>query len=119
MVQDHDDDDAGAAEGPLEQDLLVVLKLSNKQMGTHQERQEIEQFAEQLEATITGAGVGEYDGEEIGGGECTLFFCGPDIEKLLTVLRPLLKRSPLCRGGHLVRMVATADGGTASQRQAI
>lgn len=103
----------------VEQDLLVVLKLSNKQMGTHQERAEIEAFAEQLEAAIQAAGVGEYDGEEIGGGECTLFFCGPDIDKLLGVLRPLLKRAPLCRGGHLVRMVATADGGTVSQRQAI
>lgn len=118
MVQDHDDD-GNDAKAPLEQDLLVVLKLSNKQMGTHQERQEIELFAEQLEAAITGAGVGEYDGDEIGAGECTLFFCGPDLDKLLGVLRPLLKRSPLCRGGHLVRMVATADGGMASQRQAI
>jgi len=112
-VTDDDDDDLGEAQ---EQDLLVVLKLSNRQMGTHQERLDIERFAEELGEAATAAGVGEYDGDEIGGGECTLFFAGTDIDRLLAVLRPLLKRSPLCRGGHLVRMVATADGGMASQR---
>lgn len=95
---------------PEEQDLLVVLRLSNKQMGTAPERMAIEAFADRLEAAITEAGVGEYDGDELGGGECTLFFCGPDIDALLRVLQPLLKREPMCRGGHLVRMVAGADG---------
>lgn len=117
MVPDPDDD--AHDEPGDEQDLLVVLKLSNRQMGTWQERQDIETFADGLAEAIREAKVGEYDGDEIGGGECTLFFCATDVEKLLAVLRPLLKRSPLCRGGHLVRMVATADGGVVSQRQAI
>jgi hypothetical protein len=104
----HDADDPEAAEQ--EQDLLVVLRLSNRLMGVASERQAIEAFADQLEAAVTEAGVGEYDGDEIGGGECILFFCGPDIDALLNVLQPLLKRSPLCRGGHLVRLVEGADG---------
>ncbi|MCC7061554.1 MAG: hypothetical protein IT456_02050 [Planctomycetes bacterium] len=99
-----------------EQDLLVVLKLSNRLMGTAQERMAIEAFADQLEAAVTEAGVGEYDGDELGGGECILFFCGPDIDRLQTVLHPFLKRSPLCRGGHLVRMVDDADGEPQRQR---
>lgn len=111
--EDENDDDLEPAE---EQDLLVVLKLSNRLMGVATERMEIEAFADQLEAAITEAGVGEYDGDELGGGECTLFFCGPDIDRLLEVLRPLLKRSPLCRGAHLVRMVADADGEPRQQR---
>lgn len=101
------DDDLDAQE---EQDLLVVLRLSNRQMGTAAERIEIEAFADQLEAAVTEAGVGEYDGDELGGGECILFFCGPDIDKLQHTLQPLLKRSPLCRGGHLVRMQPGPDG---------
>jgi hypothetical protein len=48
---------------------------------------------------------GEYDGDELGGGECSLFFCGPDPDRMLAVLLPLLKRSPLARGAHVVRMV--------------
>ena len=101
---------------PEEQDLLVVLRLGNKQMGTAPERMAIEAFADRLEAAITEAGVGEYDGDELGGGECTLFFCGPDIDKLLGVLRPLLKRSPLCRGAMLVRMVDDGTGEFTPQR---
>jgi hypothetical protein len=110
---DSDDDDLGGDE---EQDLLVVLALGNKAMGTSREREEIAAFADQLEAAVTEAGVGEYDGDEFGGGECILFFCGPDIDRLLAVLQPLLRRSPLCRGGHLVRMVPGSDGVLQRQR---
>lgn len=110
-----DTDGEDPAEGD-EQDLLVVLRLSNRLMGTAGERQAIEAFADELEQAITEAEVGEYDGDELGGGECILFFCGPDIDALLRVLQPLLKRSPLCRGGHLVRLVAGADGTMERQR---
>ena len=107
-AQGADDEDEG--EGAAEQDLLVVLRLSNRQLGTAPERAAIEAFTDELEAAVTAAEVGEYDGDEVGGGECVLFFCGPDIDLLLRVLQPLLKRSPLCRGGHLVRLVAGPDG---------
>ena len=113
MVEHDSDDDDFAGEE--EQDLLVVLALSNKAMGTSRERADIAAFADELEAAVIEAGVGEYDGDEFGGGECTLFFCGPDVDRLLAVMQPLLRRSPLCRGAHLVRMVA--DGKGAMQRQ--
>ena len=93
-----------------EQDLLLCFRLSNRQMGTNSERRDIEVFADQLDAAVRAAEVGEYDGDELGGGECTLFFCGPDIDKLLAVLLPLVKRSPVCRGGYFVRLVEGADG---------
>ncbi len=102
-----------------EMDLLVVLRLSNQTMGTHVERQSIATFADELEAAVSEAGVGEYDGDEFGAGECTLFFATHDMDKLLHLLRPMLKRSPLCRGGHLVRMVADADGNLAPRKQQI
>ena len=114
MEPDTGDDDHDA-----EQDLLVVLKLSNRQMGTNDERAQIEAFAEELGAAVEQAGAGEFDGDEIGAGECTLFFCGPDVDKLLAVLRPLLKRSPLCRGAHFVRMVLDAEGRVVSQRSPV
>lgn len=113
---DQTDEPDNVEEADQEQDLLVVLKLSNRMMGTAQERMEIESLADQLEAAVTAAEVGEYDGDELGGGECILFFCGPDIDRLQSVLHPFLKRSPLCRGGHLVRMVEDADGAPQRQR---
>jgi hypothetical protein len=111
-----DDDDDGEHALPEEQDLLVVLRLGNQQMGTQQERRQIEAFADQLGEAVAAAGVGEYDGDEIGGGEYTLFFCGPDVDQLLAVLRPLLVRSPFGRGAHFVRTVTTADGHATIQR---
>ena len=114
MAIEPEDDDDGRDD---ELDLLVVLKLSNRQMGTHEERAEIEAFADELATAVAAAGVGEYDGDELGGGECTLFFVGPDVDRLLGVLRPLLKRSPLCRGAHLVRMLPGPDGELVPTRQ--
>ena len=102
------DDDDGLAEE--EQDLLVVLRLSNRQMGTNEERMAIEAFASELEQAVLDAGVGEYDGDEIGGGQCMLFFCGSDVEKLIAVLRPLLHHAPLARGAHFERLVEGDDG---------
>ena len=93
-----------------ERDLLVVLRLSNRQMGTNEERADITLLADDLAAAVEDAGVGEYDGDEYGGGECTLFFCGPDEVALLGFLRPLLQRSPYARGSHFVRLVASDDG---------
>ena len=107
-----DPDDAGTDE----QDLLVVLRLSNRQMGVQAERHALEQLAERLEAAVRDAGAGEYDGDEIGGGECVLFFCGPDVDALIAVLRPLLQREPLARGGSFVRLVPGPDGEPVRER---
>lgn len=96
--------------GQDEQDLLVVLQLSNRQMGTNQERADLEAFAEELAQAVEQAGVGEYDGDELGGGECVLFFCGPDVDQIVAVLRPLLQHAPLARGARFERMVEDADG---------
>ena len=93
-----------------ERDLLVVLRLSNRQMGTNEERADLALLADGLERAVLDAGVGEYDGDEYGGGECTLFFCGQDEDALLGVLRPHLLRSGYGRGAVFVRLVEGADG---------
>ncbi|HLQ38393.1 MAG TPA: hypothetical protein VK348_11365 [Planctomycetota bacterium] len=82
---------------PADRDLLVVFPLSNHSMGTADERSAIERLADQLEVTVQAAAAGEYDGDEIGGGQCTLFFSGADVDRLAAVLRPLLQRSDLGR----------------------
>ena len=92
MVHDEDEEaDADSAPDRCEQDVLVHLKLSNRSMGTAMERLELQQLADQLEAAVLESGVGEYDGDELGGGECILFFAGPDADKLFAVLQPLLR----------------------------
>ena len=103
----HLDDGSDFAE---ERDLLVVLRLSNRQMGSAAERAEISLMADEFSRAVEAASVGEYDGDEYGGGECILFFCGPDEDALLGLLRPLLQRSAYARGAHFVRLVKSEDG---------
>jgi hypothetical protein len=99
------------ATGPMaEQDLLVILRVSKGSMGTASERAAIAELSEVLEQAALDAGVGEFDGDEYAGGECTLFFAGPDAGKLANILIPLLKRSPLGRGGRVVRQRDDGDG---------
>ncbi|MGE3174116.1 MAG: hypothetical protein AB7O97_15925 [Planctomycetota bacterium] len=95
------EDDGGlAADDAAEHDVLVHLRLSNRSLGIASERADIERLADELEAAVEAAGVGEYDGDEMGGGECTLFFAGADADRLFAVLLPLLQRDPLGRGAR-------------------
>jgi len=107
----NDDDAPGGGLAPDdERDLLIVLPLSNRQMGTNDERAEIAMLADNLEQAVLDAGIGEYDGDEYGGGECILFFCGPDEMELIGFLRPLLQRTRFARGAQFVRLVEQANG---------
>lgn len=106
-----DDDDVSNDE----QDVLVVLKLSNRSLGTEKERLQFAALGEQLGEAIASAGVGEYDGDEVGSGDYTLFFAGADAEKLCAVLVPLLKRVPACRGARVIKQFGLAADGTPQQ----
>lgn len=114
-----DDVEEDLLDEPEELDLLVVLKLSNRQTGTPTEQAEIDQLGDELGELVLDSGVGEFDGEELGGGECTMFFCGPDVQALIDVLRPVLRRSPLTRGAQFVRLVETADGDHERRREPV
>ncbi|MEY4674594.1 MAG: hypothetical protein RL148_2378 [Planctomycetota bacterium] len=87
---------------PQEQDLLVVLTLSNRSMGTASDRLAIEKLSDELADAVETAGVGEFDGDETGGGTCTLFFAGPDPRKILQTIQPVLRRSAFSRGAEAV-----------------
>lgn len=52
-----------------------------------------------LSSAIESAKVGEFDGNEIGQGELTLYMYGPDADKLFAVISPILCSSSLVRGG--------------------
>ena len=56
-------------------------------------------FEEKLEAAISAAGVGEYDGNELAadGSDGTLFMYGPDADKLFAVVKPHLEKAPLLK----------------------
>ncbi len=63
---------------------------------------------ELLEA-IELAGVGEFDGDEFGGGECTLYMYGPDADRLFDAVRSILRSSSLSAGGYAIKRYGSAD----------
>jgi hypothetical protein len=60
---------------------------------------QLEALENELISTINAVGLGEFDGNEIGGGELVLYMYGPDAERLFVAVAPVLRRSALTRGG--------------------
>ncbi len=66
-----------------------------------------------LEAAITAAKAGEYDGNEIAvdGSDGTLYMYGPDADRLFQVVEPILKITPFMSGAKVtVRYGPPTDG---------
>jgi len=57
------------------------------------------QLEEQLERSISNAGVGEFDGNEVAvdGSDGFLYMYGPNADRLFVVVRPILERSSAIR----------------------
>lgn len=92
----------------MEHAVIVYLRLSDDDFGSSEERDNIMDFGEELARAINSAGAGEFDGDEFGQGECTLFMYGPDADRLFAAIEPLLKSSPLASGGYAVKRYGEA-----------
>ena len=78
--------------------VLVHLKLSDSGFGTEAEREALFELEQRLERAILAAAVGEFDGNEVGEGLCTLYMYGPQ------------RRDPLCRCRSRSSRLATREG---------
>lgn len=87
----------------MEQAVIVHLRLSDRRVGTPQEREAMYELEEQLEQAIKKASAGEFDGDEFGEGECVLFMYGPDADDLYQVIEPVLKLASLAAGGYAIK----------------
>ena len=48
------------------------------------------------------SGAGEFDGNEIGGGEAMLFAYGPDASRLFSAMEPILRSYTLCHNARCI-----------------
>jgi hypothetical protein len=87
----------------MEQAVIVYLPLTEDPFGLEREREAIADLADMLHHAIEDRGVGEFDGEESGGGRCVLYTYGPDADRLFGVIEPTLKAAPLTRGGFAIK----------------
>lgn len=66
-----------------------------------------------LEAAISKAKVGEYDGNEVAvdGSDGNLYMYGPDADKLFNVVKPILESVPFMRGATVKRRYGPPQSG--------
>ena len=70
---------------------------------------DIYKLEEMLEKAIENAEVSEFDGDEVGEGECVLYMYGPDADRLFEVAQKILTSSGLAGGGHVIKRYGEAD----------
>ena len=68
--------------------VIIHYKLSDDAHGTVEEREAIFALEDRMEAAITAATAGEFDGNEFGGGEAVLYMYGPDRDRLWAAVEP-------------------------------
>jgi hypothetical protein len=87
----------------MEQAVIAHLPLTEEPFGSEREREAIADLVDMLHRAIDDHGVGEFDGDEFGGGRCVLYMYGPDADRLFGVVEPILKAAPLARGGFAIK----------------
>ena len=92
----------------MEQAVIVHLRLSDGAFGSCEERRALFDLEEQLESAIAAAGVGEFDGDEFGEGECVLYMYGPQADQLWAVVEPVLGACPCASSGYAIKRYGEA-----------
>lgn len=95
--------------------VLVYLNLSDERFGTSDEREKIHDLSDRLEQAIESRNAGEFDGDEFGDGQCTLFMYGPDADVLFAAIEPVLRDSPLAAGGYAIKRFGEASDAHATE----
>jgi hypothetical protein len=94
---------------PPEHAVIAHLALSDDEFGSAEERDSIHELSTELERCIRDAGVGECDGDEIGGGECTLYMYGTDADLLFSAVERRLRAFAQAKGGFIIKRYGAAS----------
>ena len=88
--------------------VIVTLGLKNGNHGSEEERIAIHRLTDELAKKIALANIGDFDGDEFGGGKCTLFMYSNDPESLYRHIESILRSSPLAAGA--IAEISDASG---------
>jgi hypothetical protein len=86
-----------------EQAVIATIKLNSGDMGSTEERQRVTALEDQLSDAIKRSSTGEFDGDEYGGGVCTVYMYGPSAERLFAAVLPILKKFRAPKGSYVVK----------------
>lgn len=99
----------------MEQAVIVHLRLQEESFGSPKERDAVSDLEDQLEQAIDTASVGEFDGEEFGDKRCVLYMYGPDADLLFATVKPILRATPVARGGFAIKRYGEASDNNAAE----
>lgn len=100
-----------------DQALLMYLKLSDNELGETRERERIFKLEDALERAISRRRAGELDGDEFGGGFCTIFMYGPDANVLSEAVIATIRGWRPPAGSYLIKRYG--ELGSREQREDI
>jgi hypothetical protein len=86
-----------------EEALIIHLRLSDGNSGSHEEREKIFKLEDAVIKKIENSGAGEYDGNEIGGGFFTMYMYGSSTERLWDLTSPIIKAFPTRTGSYAIK----------------
>ncbi|WP_405015189.1 hypothetical protein [Kitasatospora sp. NBC_01539] len=104
------------AEDDAEHAVIGRYRLAGDGFGGQGERAVVREAQRLLSEVIERAGVGEFDGNEFGGGEAVLYAYGPDADALFAVMAPTLRNLPF-RPAHVVLRHGSASDPSAVERR--
>lgn len=85
------------------QAVIVEIPLGGAEFGREEQHAQVRALGDRLEDELQSAGAGEFDGDEFGGGACTLFMYGPDADRLFEVIEPVLRQTSLAAGAVVTK----------------
>jgi hypothetical protein len=77
----------------MEQAVIVHIRFENSEADSSEQLESILVLENCLTKAIEEINVGEFDGDEAGQGEVTLYMYGPDANRLFATVEPLLRAS--------------------------
>jgi hypothetical protein len=83
--------------------------LRSGEMGDKKERARILELEHQLSQAIERSSTGEVDGDEFGGGTCTIYMYGPSAEELFSVTWPILTAFRAPSGSYVIKRRGRSD----------
>jgi hypothetical protein len=100
----------------IDQAVIVHYDLSDDEYGQSKEREAVFRLEDRLESLIETHQVGEFDGNEFGGGEAVLYSYGPDADRLFAVIEQELRSFTARPAYATLRYGDVADPSTTERR---
>ncbi|MFB7106241.1 hypothetical protein [Streptomyces hydrogenans] len=108
--------DTDEAANDVEHAVIAHYRLTEADLGDPSQRETIRQAQSLLTEAIEQADVGEFDGNEYGGGKVALYAYGPNADALFAVMAPILHDLPF-RPAHVVLRYGSVDDPSAAERR--